>query len=199
MGIRKKLDQYEKITGMSELARRYFVMNSFDGTLTIFGVLLGSFIAQISEPATIIMLGMAGGAAIFVSGVWGTYLSESAERKKSKNELEKVMLKDLDCTKISEAETFATYYVSFINGISPLLAILLIISPFFVASAGIIGMGTAYYFSFALFFVVFASIGVFLGRLSKENLVLSALKSLAVGFVCAIIIYAISAFTAAPA
>ncbi|MBD3398025.1 hypothetical protein GF412_02520 [Candidatus Micrarchaeota archaeon] len=198
MGIRKKLDQYEKITGMSELARRYFVMNSFDGTLTIFGVLLGSFLAQISEPATIIMLGMAGGAAIFVSGVWGTYLSESAERKKSKNELEKVMLKDLDRTKISEAENFATYYVSFINGISPLLAILLIISPFFAASAGIIGMGTAYYISFALFFVVFASIGVFLGRLSKENLVLSALKSLAVGFVCAIIIYAISSFTAPP-
>ena len=198
MGIRKKLDQYEKITGMSKLARRYFVMNSFDGTLTIFGVLLGSFLAQISEPATIIMLGMAGGAAIFVTGVWGTYLSESAERKKSKNELEKVMLKDLDRTKISEAETFATYYVSFINGVSPLLAILLIISPFFAASAGMFGMGTAYYVSFALFFVVFASIGVFLGRLSKENLVLSALKSLAVGFVCAIIIYAISAFTAAP-
>ena len=198
MELKEKLDQYEQITGMSELARRYFVMNTFDGTLTIFGVLLGSFLAQISEPATIIMLGMAGGAAIFVSGIWGTYLSESAERKKSKNELERVMLKNLDRTKISEAESFATYYVSFINGISPLLAILLIISPFFAASAQIIDIETAYYISFALFFVVFASIGIFLGRLSKESLMLSALKSLAVGFICAIIIYTISALTAAP-
>ncbi|MBD3389743.1 hypothetical protein GF415_02190 [Candidatus Micrarchaeota archaeon] len=193
--LQEKITNYEHITGMSKLARRYFVMNTFDGTLTIFGVLLGSFLAGITSPGTIVTLGLGAGAAIFISGVWGTYLSESAERTKARRDLEQKMLKSLEKTKISEADKFATCYVSLINGLSPLFAILVILIPFFSSSAGFLDMGLAYYFSFLIWLLIFVFLGVFLGKLSKENIAISAMKTFMVGVVCAITIYLISAIT----
>ena len=193
--FQKKINNYERITGMSKLARRYFVMNTFDGTLTIFGVLLGSFLAGIMNPGTIVTLGLGAGAAIFISGVWGTYLSESAERTKARRDLEQKMLKSLERTSISEADKFATYYVSLINGLSPLFAILVILIPFLSSSAGFLDMGLAYYFSFLIWLLIFVFLGVFLGRLSKENIAISAMKTFMVWVVCAITIYLISAIT----
>ena len=196
--LRKRIEQYEKITGMSKLARRYFVMNTFDGVLTIFGVLLGSFLAGLMDARVLVTMGLGAGAAIFISGVWGTYLAESAERTKSRKDLERKMLVTLDETDISEAGKFATIYVSLIDGISPLVAILLVLLPFFASAFALLDIVTAYYFSFFICTLLFVLLGVFLGKLSKENLARSAVKSLLVGFVCAIVIYGISAITAAP-
>jgi len=198
MGFKEKLEHYENITGMSKLARRYFVMNTFDGTLTIFGVLLGSFLAGLADAHVIVTLGLGAGAAIFVSGIWGTYLSEHAERKKSRKDLERKMLKSLSETEISRAEQFASLYVSFVNGVSPLVAIIVILLPFFFSFSSAIGIESAYYASFAIFLFIFIFLGVFLGKISNENLALSAAKSLVVGVVCAAIIYAISAITTPP-
>ncbi|MBN2121506.1 VIT1/CCC1 transporter family protein [Candidatus Micrarchaeota archaeon] len=192
----KKIEHYEKITGMSKLARRYFVMNTFDGTLTIFGVLLGSFLSGLMEVDTIATMGLGAGAAIFVSGVWGTYLSERAERMKSRKDLERSMLRNLDSTDISRAESFATVYVSLIDGLSPLIAILLVLLPFFISFTPILDVLSAYYISFGMCFVMFLLLGIFLGKLSKENLAISALKTLAIGLICAVIIYTISSLTA---
>ena len=195
--VLKKLKHYENITGMSKLARRYFVMNTFDGTLTIFGILLGSFLAGLVDAHVIITLGLGAGAAIFVSGIWGTYLSESAERAKSRKDLERMMLKSLKETEISRAEHFASLYVSFVNGVSPLVAILIILSPFFLSLHLGMEIQSAYFISFALFLLIFVLLGVFLGRLSKKNLFHSAAKTLLVGLACALLIYGISMLTGA--
>ena len=196
--LKKKMEHYENITGMSNLARRYFVTNTFDGVLTIFGLLLGSFLAGLMDARVLITTGLGAGTAIFVSGVWGTYLAESAERTKSRKDLERKMLRDLDETDISEAEQFATIYVSIIDGISPMIAIILILLPFFLSAFAMLDMLNAYYISFLACIILFVFLGVFLGKLSKESLALSAAKSLLVGLVCAVIIYGISVFTAAP-
>ncbi len=194
--LKQKMEHYEEITSMSQLARRYFVMNTFDGTLTMFGVLLGAFLAGLSDAHIILTLGLGAGAAIFVSGVWGTYLAERAERTKSRRDLEKKMLRSLDKTDISEAENFATIYISLIDGLSPLLAILLLLTPFFLVIFTIISMNFAYLLSFGLCLVLFVLLGLFLAKLSKENLFFSAIKTVFVGIVCAGIIYGISVLTA---
>ena len=36
----ERLKEYEEVASISEIARRYFAMNSFDGILTILGVLV---------------------------------------------------------------------------------------------------------------------------------------------------------------
>ena len=180
---------------MSQLARRYFVTNTFDGVLMLFGVLLGSFLAGLMDPQVIVTMGLGAGAAIFVSGVWGTYLAEAAERTKSRKDLEKKMLRNLEETRISEAERFATIYISLSAGIAPLLAILFVLLPFFASAYSLIDIVTAYYFSFLFCSFLFIFLGIFLGKLSRENLFLSAAKSLFVGFICAAIIYGINILT----
>ncbi len=192
------MDYYEDITGMSKLARRYFVTNTFDGVLMLFGVLLGSFLAGLTDSQVIVTMGSGAGAAIFVSGVWGTYLAEAAERTKARKDLERKMLRSLKETKISEAERFATIYVSLSAGIAPLLSILFVLLPFFASASSLIDTVTAYYLSFLSCMLLFIFLGVFLGKLSKENLAISAAKSLFVGFICAAIIYGISVLTTAP-
>lgn len=198
MSIMEKLEHYEQITGMSSLARRYFVTNTFDGVLTIFGVLLGSFLAGLMDARVLVTMSLGAGAAIFVSGVWGTYLAEVAERTKSRKDLEKKMLRKLHETDISEAEQFATVFVSIIDGLSPLVAIMIVLFPFFGAMLSLVSVLEAYYISFFLCILLFVLLGIFLGQLSKECIVFSAFRSLMVGVICAIIIYSISVLTAAP-
>jgi len=66
----KRWKQYSKISGVSSITRRYFVMNAFDGALTMLGVVIGAYIA--------------GSIAMGASGMSGAYMAEKAEREKIK-------------------------------------------------------------------------------------------------------------------
>ena len=65
----------------SEIARRYFAMNAFDGVLTIIGVLMGNLVAGVSSAQIVLSTGLTTSGAMGISGLWGAYLTESAERK----------------------------------------------------------------------------------------------------------------------
>ncbi|GAJ22166.1 unnamed protein product, partial [marine sediment metagenome] len=39
----EEIENYNKIVGIAEIARRYFAMNAFDGVLTTIGVLAGNY------------------------------------------------------------------------------------------------------------------------------------------------------------
>lgn len=94
----KKLKQYNSITDAFGIARRYFVNNFYDGNLTVLGVLLGFFVLIIRDPfnATIesnyvILTGLGTAISMLISGMSGSFLSERAELRKEKIELEKAM------------------------------------------------------------------------------------------------------------
>ncbi|TXT60280.1 MAG: conserved membrane protein of unknown function [Promethearchaeota archaeon] len=93
----RTLKTYNKITKYSLIARRYFVVNFFDGNLTILGILLGFFTGLItgqedSIPAILVILtGFGTSISMFISGLSGSYFSERAEQKKLKVEIEKAM------------------------------------------------------------------------------------------------------------
>lgn len=182
----KKLKDYNKIANIEEMARRYFAMNSFDGLLTIIGVIIGNYIAKVNDPKIIISTGLGVSIAMGISGIWGTYLTEQAERKKKVLELEKLTLKDLDHTKIAKAEKAATIIISLVDGISPFLSALLTISPFFIYSY--IGINTAYIISISIAFTLLLIIGGFLGHISNENILISGLKMVLAGIICSAII-----------
>lgn len=91
--IKNTLKIYNDITHFSEIARRYFINNFYDGALTILGILLGFFIVilrnttQTAIPSSYIILpGLGTAISMFTSGVSGSYLSEKAEQKKNKAE-----------------------------------------------------------------------------------------------------------------
>ncbi len=94
----KKIKTYTKITDFESIARRYFVNNFYDGMLTILGILLGFFILifkdgqQTVDSHIIILTGFATSISMFMSGLSGSYISEKAEQKRLKSELDKAMV-----------------------------------------------------------------------------------------------------------
>jgi len=91
-----------------DIGRRVFAKNSFDGILTIIGIIIGNYIAGVQNAAIVITTGLAACVAMGVSGVWATYFIERAERRKERLELERQTLRELNNTKIEKAANYAT-------------------------------------------------------------------------------------------
>jgi predicted membrane protein (TIGR00267 family) len=106
------LREYDKLANISEIARRYFAMNAFDGVLTIIGVLMGNLVAGVNDASIVLSTGLATSVAMGVSGLWGAYLTESAERKRDLDELSRVTLTDLTNTRIGRASRAAILIVA---------------------------------------------------------------------------------------
>jgi predicted membrane protein (TIGR00267 family) len=93
----EKFRTYAKITNLWAIARRYFVNNFYDGMLTVLGVLLGFFVLVLKGTQTsidsyfILLAGVGSSISMFMSGITGSYLSERAEQRKLKEELNKAM------------------------------------------------------------------------------------------------------------
>ena len=178
-----ELREYRRIASIDEIGRRYLAMNAFDGILTIVGVLMGSYIGGIRQPRVVISTGLATCLAMGVSGLWGTYLTESAERKRELGELEHAMLRDLGETKQARASRFAAIVVALIDGLAPLIAGMLVVMPFLLTSAWD-DVRISYVASLAVAFVLLFALGVFLGKVAKENLVRSGLRMIVAGLAC---------------
>ena len=95
----KNLKIYNEITHFGLIARRYFINNFYDGMLTILGILLGFFMfiiynSEITSIESIFIIFPSIGTSIsmFISGVSGSYLSERAELKKERREIDKAMV-----------------------------------------------------------------------------------------------------------
>lgn len=100
MGIKSTFKKWKKYSEMSDLgiiARRKFFNNCFDGALTCAGIVSGVFvlfIAGVSKntPGNVVVLGFSTALAIGISGLWGAFLSEEAERKKKLIDLKRDMV-----------------------------------------------------------------------------------------------------------
>jgi len=96
--LTKKWRKYSELSNLGIIARRKFFNNAFDGALTCAGIVSGSFIIFLSNPAQnlsstiIIITGFSTALAIGISGLWGAFLSEEAERKKKMGDLKKEMV-----------------------------------------------------------------------------------------------------------
>ena len=187
--IRRHLDtakKYNEIAGVGEIARRYFAMNAFDGVLTLTGVLMGNLSAGVENPAIVITTGLSTSIAIGISGLWGSYLTESAEKKRSLNELMNSTLTDLNGTIIGRASRYAAVVVSIVDGLSPFLAALVVMTPFFLHRFFPV-IQWVYYASLGTALLALFGLGLFLGKISKENLIISGIKTVFAGIVSIII------------
>ena len=100
MGLNETIKRWRDYAEMSDLgiiSRRKFFNNCFDGALTCAGIVSGVFVlflAGVSKntPGSIVVLGFSTALAIGISGLWGAFLSEEAERKKKIIDLKKEMV-----------------------------------------------------------------------------------------------------------
>ena len=115
----KKWRKYSELSNLGIIVRRKFFNNAFDGALTCAGIVSGSFLFFLSNPnlspTIIIITGLSTALAIGLSGLWGAFLSEDAERKKKISDLKREMViiqeenenlekknKDLDISHMNE-------------------------------------------------------------------------------------------------
>ena len=187
-----ELKEYNDIASISEIARRYFAMNAFDGVLTIIGVLMGNYVAHVHDAKVVIVTGFSTCMAMGISGLWGAYLTESAERKRDLDDLENHTLTDLSDTKIGRASRVAVIVVALVDGLAPFLAALVVLLPFFFSGL-LADIVFSYYASLGMALVVLFAVGAFLGKVSKQNLIVSGVKMIAAGLVSILLSYFLGA------
>jgi predicted membrane protein (TIGR00267 family) len=144
---------------------------------------MGNLLAQVREPRVVVVTGLSTSLAMGISGLWGSYLTESAERRHEIDELESYTLTDLQETKIGKASRLAAVMVALIDGLSPFVASTLVLVPFFLANLFPV-VTWAYYAAIGMALLTLFGLGLFLGRISKENLLLSGLKTVIAGTIC---------------
>jgi predicted membrane protein (TIGR00267 family) len=166
-----------------EHTRRAFANNAFDGVLTFLGILMGNVVLNELIPSVVIKIGLSTCLAIGMSGAFGRFLSERAERKRVLRQMEKDTLTDLGETSLERKGTEKMLIISLVDGISPALAAVIPLSPFFLAQASIIPVNVSMVASFALIFLVLFGLGMFLGKTAEENAFLYGGLVVAVGFV----------------
>lgn len=186
--IFKKWKRYHKISDVGVITRRYFVMNAFDGALTMLGVVIGAFVAGVLENSIIIIsAGIAGSIAMGASGISGAYMTEKAERTKKLKSLEKAMLTEMKDSIHGKSHRFAAMFAAIVDGFSPALAAMAVVSPFFLSYFDIIEPIVAFYYCIFFTLAILTLLGVYLAKISDESLLKYGFMMLIVGIITAVI------------
>jgi len=183
----EEVGSYLRVTKARMILRRYFAMNAFDGAMTSLGVVIGSYISNIDDPRTVVGVIIVSGIAMAVSGFSGTYMTESAERSKSLNELEDAMLVDLEDTIYGRASRFVSFFAALIDGSAPFLASIPSVLPFVIVILGLAPIQFAFFASIGASLAILFLLGVFLGRVSEGNIIYSGVKMVIAGVAVALL------------
>jgi predicted membrane protein (TIGR00267 family) len=140
--------------------------------------------AGVLDGKLIIGAGIGASLAMGISGASGAYLTEKAERKRKLKELESAMLRDLDDTSHGRAARFSYIFASLVDGLSPALGAMLVVSPFFFLPAE-----TAVSTSLTIAFLLLFSLGAYLGKICEEKIWWYGIQMLLIGFLTVLIIY----------
>ncbi len=156
-------------------------MNAFDGVITILGIILGSTMLGGADSRHIIAAGVGALIAMGISGASGTYMAESAEQERKIKEIEEAMLVNLEGSVIVKARRKAAVISALVDAGAAVVAGLIVLLPYLAASLHFISEQSAFYtsliFSLGLLFVL----GMFLGKVARDNILVSGIKALAIG------------------
>ncbi|TSA56459.1 hypothetical protein D4R42_03465 [bacterium] len=179
----ERIQLYIQITEMGPIARRYFVKNGFDGSMTMLGIIVGAWIVNLTQPEIIVTAGLGACLAMGISGLFGAYMTERAERKRDLKKLESAMMTKLNDSVITDATAFVSFYAAVVDGGSPILTALVSLSPFFLVLHGLIAIENAYLSSIVVTLVTLFMLGMYLGKIAKENVLLYGIQTLVAGVV----------------
>jgi predicted membrane protein (TIGR00267 family) len=186
---RRRLREYDEITNVGPIIRRYFVIGAFDGALTVLGIIIGASAFGTLEEHKALVLSASFGAAIAlaVSSAVGAYEAERVEKKLDIRTIERAMLARLS-EEHREAFQFAAILSAIVHGIAPLIAGLLPIIPFVFLDAR-----TATVVAVAITLVILFLLGVYLGNLVRERVLVTGLRFAAAGIGTAAILWLLGA------
>lgn len=179
------------ITGSRGIARRYVVVNGFDGALTMLGLIMG-FHASGGVAATVAVSACIGAAiALAISGLSSAYLSEAAERRKALHELERAMIVKLGKSAHGRASRLVPIIIALVNGLSPLLISVLIALPLWLSSRQILLPVEPMYASIGIAFAIIFLLGTYLGKIEHSFWLWSGIRAVLIAGVTSAVIIAL--------
>jgi len=185
----KQITTLLEISGSGEIMRRYFVVNGFDGALTMLGLLMGFYVSERVDLAVVITTCLAAALALGMSGISSAYISEAAERRRTLAQLEQAMVTSLNESHHARAAAWIPWLVALVNGIAPLLIALIIIVPLWLARSGMVLVPGPLPAAMVVALIIIFLLGVFLGRVGGTFWLWSGLQSLAVALLTVGLIY----------
>ncbi|MDD2659231.1 MAG: hypothetical protein PHY54_06045 [Methylococcales bacterium] len=179
------------ITKSHGIARRYVVVNGFDGALTMLGLIMG-FHAGGGVPAAVALSACLGAAiALAVSGLSSAYLSEAAERRKALRELESAMIVKLGRSAHGQATRLVPIMIALVNGLSPLVISLLITLPLWLTVQQIPMPVEPMTASIGIAFLIIFLLGIYLGRIEHGFWLWSGIRAVLIAAVTSGVIIAV--------
>ena len=208
--ILRNWKSYGKLSDLGEIARRKFFNNCFDGALTTAGLISGIFMIFLAAsntiqftPQNVLITGLATALAIGISGLWGAFLSEEAERKKKISDMKRDMAiveetsenndnKKNNKTILEKAEGFATIVASLVDGGAPVMGSILPLIPFFF---GVTLTILHFILSYVILTGLLVYLGIFLGNISSGGKLRYALHLVTAGVVTLVVTLLLSQLT----
>ncbi|MEF8848934.1 MAG: VIT1/CCC1 transporter family protein [Candidatus Thermoplasmatota archaeon] len=168
---------------MKKAQKRYLLRGFIDGVLSSLGVVIGASAAlgingSINAFSIVIAAGVGGGVANGFSNILGAFVGEKLVKEIRLEEIEKAMLREgalreTEMEKDLEKEIISS---GIFDGISTIMGSLIPVIPFFIGyfipAYGYLFLYASILASLILFFVI----GLYIGKISKENLLISGLK-----------------------
>ena len=181
-----------RITRSRNIARRYFVVDGFDGALTMLGMITGFHIGGETTPEVMVSACLGAAIALGMSGISSAYVSEVAERRRELRELELAMVTDLADAAHGRAARLVPFVIALINGLAPLFIALIIICPLWLSTRipdlPIEPLKSAISLAIMIIFLL----GILLGKISGTFWLLSGLRTLLIGVTTCLIIFLLS-------
>jgi len=178
-----------RITRTQDIVRRYFVVNGFDGALTMLGLIIGFMVSPATDISVVINACLGAAIALAMSGVSSAYISETAERRRALDKLEGAMIHDLKDSAHGEAARGVPLLIAFVNGSAPFVISLLILTPLLLANAGVPLFVPPLYAAIIIALSLIFLLGVFLGRIAGVSWLRSGIQTLLVAVLTVMFIY----------
>lgn len=181
-----------KITGSQVIARRYFIVNGFDGALTMLGLLVGFYLSEDVRLPVVINACLGVAIALGMSGVSSAYISEAAEKQRELRELEQAMVTDLGQSAHGQAARLLPMFIGFVNGVTPLIISLLILLPLWLAPTVEPFSAFPLESAFAMALIIIFFLGVYLGKVSHTFWLWAGLRTLLIAATTTALIFTLS-------
>ncbi len=160
---------------------RYIILGSIDGILAVLGGVIGASTAGTPNEG-VVHVGIGVAVALAVTNGIGSYLAESTVEYAKLAEKERPLLRRLTGTKIERVTKRKIYLDSITHGGASFVGSLVPIVPFMTIESNALAVSIAASLS------ALVVLGIYSGRLSKQNIVVSVVKMVILGVLVVVLV-----------
>jgi predicted membrane protein (TIGR00267 family) len=160
---------------------RYIILGSIDGILAVLGGVIGASTAGTPNEG-VVQVGIGVAVALAVTNGIGSYLAESTVEYAKLAEKERPLLRRLTGTKIERVTKRKIYLDSITHGGASFVGSLVPIVPFMTIESNALAVSISASLS------ALVVLGIYSGRLSKQNIAVSVVKMVILGVLVVVLV-----------